>query len=210
MIILYVGFFPLSVPALHLRHLPDTNHDHVGRYLQRGRHQQPGRLHWGAHGARGGAGRAARGVGETRTHGGPSVGEQRVHHHQEEEEPAHPEHHPEHARHWQILPDDFPGFLHLLQPHLLVCLLLKDTRSGPETSRQSDCCSIQDTSVMPVVLYSTSGDLRPLGLRPWTALRLWDWSEQSFLGFFGHAAIWMFINSINSNKDNNHWMVFLN
>ena len=178
----FVCFFTPSVPALHLRHLPDENHDHVRRYLQRGRHQQPGRLHRGAHGARGGAGGAARGVGETRTHGGPPVGEQRVHHHQEEEEPAHPEHHPEHARHWQILPDDFPGLLHLLQPYLLVRLLLKDARAGPErsTCRQSDCCSIQDTSVGPVVPYSTPGDHRPLGLRPWTALRLWDCSEQSF------------------------------
>ncbi|XP_039642458.1 gamma-aminobutyric acid receptor subunit rho-2a isoform X2 [Perca fluviatilis] len=66
----------ISVTSLHLRDLPDANHDHVGWYLQRGRHQQPGRLHRGAHGARGGAGRAARGSRETRTHGGPPVSEQ--------------------------------------------------------------------------------------------------------------------------------------
>lgn len=119
----------LPVTALHLRDLSDADHDHVGRHLQRGRHQQPGRLHRGADGARRGAGRAAPGSGEAGTHGGPPVGEQRVHQHQKEEEPARPQHHPEHARHWQILPDVFPWFLHLFQPHLLVRLLLRDLRA---------------------------------------------------------------------------------
>lgn len=126
MILLYLS--SLSVTTLHLWHLPDPNHDHVGWNLQWGRHQQPGWLHWGANGSWRGAGRYAWSSWETWTHGGPSVSKQWVYHHQEEEEPACPQHNAEYTCHWQILPNDFPWFIHLLQPYLLVSLLLKGTR----------------------------------------------------------------------------------
>jgi len=67
---------PPSVAALHLQHLTDQNHDHDGWHLQRGRHQQPGRVHRGAHGARGGARREAQGPREVGAHGGAPVHEQ--------------------------------------------------------------------------------------------------------------------------------------
>lgn len=132
----------LLVTALHLWHLPDTHHDHVGRHLQWGRYQQPSWVHWGAHGPWGGARRDARGSRETWTYGGPPVGEQWVHHHQEEEEPARSQHHPEYACHWQILPDDLPWFIHLLQPYLLVRLLLRDTSKPGQRLTESGTVTI--------------------------------------------------------------------
>ncbi|XP_061749856.1 gamma-aminobutyric acid receptor subunit rho-2-like isoform X3 [Nerophis ophidion] len=35
----------IPVAAVHVRDLPDQNHGHAGRHLQRGGHQQPGRIH---------------------------------------------------------------------------------------------------------------------------------------------------------------------
>lgn len=172
MIILHISALPVS--ALHLRDLPDTNHDHVGRHLQRGWHQQPGWLHRGAHGAGGGTRRAARGSRETWTHGGPSVCEQRIHHHQEEEEPACSQHHSEHACDWQVLQNDFPRILHLLQPYLLVCLLLKVRTEAREMLTHRDSVN---------AFFSQNGTLLGWSKRvalAWLYPYLWWWQTISF------------------------------